>query len=135
MGYAEMHKCVGFFLPSSRILSMEKGLCLATQHFTDDRARTGDTSGKTSDGKDYDDLMDMYGSAGGSIASIAKYGRTNARDIVVSILVSDGDPARKGRNILLDNKYSKVGISITHGQNAHNGSVMAIYLAERYISN
>jgi len=137
-GKQAMQRCIDFLknLPSKEKLHMEKGLCKAAQDFTNDHAKYGTTGDTTIDGKNYEDLMDMYGraEAGVSIASLVRYGRRNAKDIVISILVSDGDLQRKGRKILIDSVYGKVGIGITRGQNAVKGAVLAIYLAERYTS-
>ena len=143
-GRRAMERCIDYLknLPPKKKLHMEKGLCKAAQDFTDDHAMYGTTGDTTVNGKNYEDLMDMYGraEAGVKIASLVRYGRRNAKDIVISILVSDGDYDRKGRKILLgnvsgrDDVFGKVGIGITRGQNAVKGAVLAIYLAESYTS-
>ena len=139
-GKKAMQKCISNLklLKTSKILHMEKGLCSAAQYFADDHARTGSSLDYTSDGSDFEALINRYGSVVGTnqeIAQLVQYGEKDIKDIVISILVSDGDTSRKSRHILLDNVYSKVGIGFTSSSTACKGSVPVIYLAQTYASH
>ena len=58
-----------------------------------------------------DDIIEKYGSFVGSLNRELDMGNETPEDIVVSLIVSDGDPSRSHRDCLLSSELKKVGIA------------------------
>lgn len=58
-----------------------------------------------------DDIIQKYGSFVGSLNRELDMGNETPEDIVVSLIVSDGDPSRSHRDCLLSSELKKVGIA------------------------
>ena len=56
-------------------------------------------------------IMEQYGNFKGEFNQAMEFGSENPEEIVINLLVSDGDSSREYRNILLNPKLKKIGIA------------------------
>ena len=56
-------------------------------------------------------IMEKYGNFKGEFNQAMEFGSDNPQEIVINLLVSDGDNSREYRNVLLNPKLKKVGIA------------------------
>jgi len=56
-------------------------------------------------------IMEKYGNFKGEFDQAMEFGSENPEEIVINLLVSDGDSSREYRNILLNPKLKKIGIA------------------------
>ena len=133
-GKRAMEKCI-FELKhsySAKLLSMEKGLCNAAYHLADDQAKTGRKDEETSTYLSFKDRLKRYGAPSGFIGELREYDNENVKDIVIHLLVSDGDITRAGRCLILNDSFTKIGIGVAF---KHAKTVTIIDLAEKYITD
>jgi len=71
-----------------------------------------------------------YGEWGGGWAENIAYAKTNARDIVLALIIDDGQPARKHRKNIFNPKYNFAGAAI--GPHARMHAVCSIDFAGSY---
>lgn len=67
----------------------------------------------TADGKELPtslDLMDNHGTASGASAEVCGFGGRNGRAMVFSFVIGDGDASRTYRRVLLDSRWTAIGI-------------------------
>ena len=60
---------------------------------------------------DMEKIISKYGNFYGNFARAIDYGGENAEQVMVNLLVSDGDPSRSQRESLLSNDLRKVGVA------------------------
>lgn len=94
--------------PSQGPLALSAGMSRAAADHCADQA--GGRRGH--DGSDHSNpaaRISRYGQWTGGWAENISYGKTNARDIIIALIVDDGQPARKHRKNIFNPKYNVVG--------------------------
>ena len=74
--------------------------------------------------------MSRYGVWGGSWGENIAYGKTNARDIVIALIIDDGLRARKHRKNIFNSNYSYAGAAF--GRHARFGTMCSMDFAGGY---
>ena len=74
--------------------------------------------------------ISRYGEWGGGWAENIAYAKTNARDIVLALIIDDGQPARKHRKNIFNPKFNVAGAAI--GPHARLRAVCSIDFAGSY---
>src|SRR3954466_16188474 len=85
-------------------LALSPGMCRAAADHCGDQAggrRGHDGSDRSSPGT----RMSRYGVCSGGWAENLAYGKTNARDIIIALIIDDGLPARKHRKNIFNPLY------------------------------
>jgi len=72
----------------------------------------GLTGSKLSDGTSSEDRLNHYGKVTQPYEELLIYGFETPNDLVLQWIIDDGDFSRRRRNILLNEKYSTIGISV-----------------------
>ena len=78
---------------------------------------------------DINTIIDKYGSYQGEFAQSMEYGSITPEQIVISLLVSDGDSTRAYRDILLKSSLKKIGIA-TGKHNVYQNVAVLLYCIE-----
>ena len=71
--------------------------------------------------------MSRYGSLSGGWAENISYGKSNARDVVMALIIDDGQPARKHRKNIFNPIYNCAGAAF--GRHARFGTMCSIDFA------
>ena len=79
-----------------------------------------------------DDIIKKYGGYTGSFSRAMEFGAETAEQVIVSLIVSDGDKSRGKRETLLNPKLLQVGAAA--GRHKIFGSVSAIILCSEFIN-
>jgi len=75
--------------------------------------------------------ISRYGECGGGWAENIAYAKTNARDIILALIIDDGQPASKHRKNIFNAKYNFAGAAI--GPHARLHAVCSIDFSGSYI--
>jgi uncharacterized protein YkwD len=89
-------------------LSLSAGMCRAAADHCADQVggrRGHDGSDRSNPGS----RISRYGQWSGGWAENIAYGKTNARDIIVALIIDDGQPARKHRKNIFNPKWNVTG--------------------------
>ena len=107
-------------------LVLSHGMCrAAADHCAD---QVGGRMGH--DGSDHSNpavRISRYGQWGGGWAENIAYGKTNARDIIMALIIDDGLPARKHRKNIFNSRYNVAGAAF--GSHARFRTVCSIDFA------
>lgn len=76
------------------------------------------------------DRMNRYGAWHGGWAENVAYGKADAQDVVLALIIDDGQPARKHRKNIFNASYGFAGAAF--GNHARFGSVCSIDFAVSY---
>jgi uncharacterized protein YkwD len=111
-GATAMKECVSWLSASAKMgpLSPDKDLCNVAQRHTSAQSKTRETGHTSPNGETFEDRLRKLKFS--NSAECISYGEDRARGIVISLLVDDGVPSRGHRKIILDPRYSVVGISV-----------------------
>ena len=93
-------------------LSPKKGLMLAARDHAKDQAISGATGHTGSDRSTLTDRLNRYGKWDISAGENIDYGNGDARRIVTSLLIDDGETSRWHRINLLNGSFKFVGVSV-----------------------
>jgi uncharacterized protein YkwD len=93
-------------------LSPKKGLTLAARDHARDQAITGATGHTGSDKSTLADRLNRYGKWDISAGENIDYGNGDARRIMTSLLIDDGETSRWHRINLLNGSFKFVGVSV-----------------------
>jgi uncharacterized protein YkwD len=111
-------------------LSLSLGMCRAAADHCLDQAggrRGHDGSDRSSPGTRISRYGEWLGGWGENIA----YGKTNARDIIMALIIDDGQPARKHRKNIFNSKFNCAGAA--YGPHAVYRTVCSIDFAGSYV--
>jgi uncharacterized protein YkwD len=111
-------------------LSLSAGMCRAAADHCLDQAggrRGHDGSDRSSPGTRISRYGEWLGGWGENIA----YGKTNARDIIMALIIDDGLPARKHRKNIFNPKFNCAGAA--YGPHAVYRTVCSIDFAGGYV--
>ena len=110
-------------------LILSTGMCRAAADHCADQ-----TSGRMghggSDRSTPGSRISRYGEWGGGWAENIAYGKTNARDIIMALIIDDGLPARKHRKNIFNPKFNVAGAAF--GPHARYRTVCSIDFAGAY---
>lgn len=111
-GLAALDECIRVLMNTSPLppLTPSRGLTLAARDQVKDQGATGSTGHNGSDGSTMLSRIERYGQWKSMAAENISYGYSDARDIVISLLVDDGVPSRGHRKNLLNDRFSVVGV-------------------------
>jgi uncharacterized protein YkwD len=110
-------------------LSLSPGMCRASADHCADQA--GGRRGH--DGSDHSNpatRISRYGEWGGGWGENLAYGKANARDIIMALIIDDGLPARKHRKNIFNPKFNVVGAAF--GAHAVYRTVCSVDFAGSY---
>ena len=91
------------------LLSPDQELSKAALRHTSQQSKTRETGHDSPNGETFEYRLRKIKFS--NTAECISYGESEARGIVVSLLVDDGVPSRGHRNIILNPRYSSVGIA------------------------
>jgi uncharacterized protein YkwD len=74
--------------------------------------------------------ISRYGTFVGSWGENLSYGKTSARDVVLALIIDDGQPARKHRQNIFNPSFNVVGAAF--GRHARFGTVCSMHFAGGY---
>jgi hypothetical protein len=110
-GAKAVEECIAQLLRTNKmgLLDPDKDLAKAAFRHTSKQSKTREIGHNSPDGETFEHRLRKikYSITGECIS----YGEDKARDIVTSLLVDDGVPSRGHRKIVLDPRFSCVGIS------------------------
>lgn len=125
-GFGAVAEAIHFLRSTSplRPLALSTGMCQgAADHCAEQAAGAighGNPAGR----------MNRYGTWAASWGENISYGKRNARDIVMALIIDDGLPARKHRANIFAAKFNYAGAA--YGPHARYGSVCSIDFAGAY---
>lgn len=102
----------------------------ARDHCTD-LSKTNSTGHKGSDGNFVDARVARYGEWAKAIGENIAYGEENARDVVLGMIIDDGNPKRGHRENLFNANYQFAGVSLS-GRTTH-GALCVINFAGAFV--
>jgi uncharacterized protein YkwD len=91
-------------------LELSPGISRAARDHADDIGRSGSTSHTGSDGSQFWDRMERYGEWTGDSGENIMFGSSEARTVVMDLLIDDGVPSRGHRQNLLSRKFAVFGV-------------------------
>jgi uncharacterized protein YkwD len=94
-------------------LTVNRGMCLAAKDHANDLALKGVTGHKGSDGSSPNARLERYGSWEGLVGENIVYEVFTAREIVIGLIIDDGNPNRGHRRNVFDPNHRVTGVSIT----------------------
>jgi len=89
----------------------DKRLTLAARDHQQDQSRTGQTGHKGSNGSSISDRIERHGTWDRKISENIFYGDTDARSVVLHLVIDDGVPSRGHRINFLDPELKYVGVA------------------------
>jgi len=93
------------------VLSPSMGISSAARDHVQDQGPSGGTSHQGTDGSRMSDRFNRYGRWSGKIGENISYGRFDAREVVVQLIVDDGVKDRGHRQNLFDPEFRVVGVA------------------------
>ena len=79
---------------------------------------------------DLDKLIEKYGKYSGNLSRALDFGGETAEQVLVNLIVSDGDPSREQRENLLNKELKKVGVAF--GKHDEFGCVTTIITVSKF---
>ena len=113
-------------------LALSPGMCRGAADHCADQA-SGGFSHNGKDGSNPGSRMSRYGTWASAWGENIAYGKKSARDIVLALIIDDGQPARKHRKNIFSAKFNYAGAA--YGSHARFGSVCSIDFAGGYIEH
>src|SRR4051794_3598440 len=113
-------------------LTLSAGMCRGAADHCSDQA-SGGFSHNGKDGSNPGSRMSRYGTWTSAWGENIAYGKKNARDIVLALIIDDGQPARKHRKNIFSTKFNYAGAA--SGSHARFGTVCSIDFAGGYIEH
>ena len=110
-------------------LTLSEGMCRAAADHCVDQAG-GARGHEGSDRSTPGNRISRYGQWGGAWGENIAYGKTNARDIILALIIDDGLPARKHRKNIFNPKFNYAGAA--YGPHAIYRTVCSIDFAGAY---
>ena len=114
----------------TQALIPSKGMC---QIANDYLARIQSTDLNKIDEIDTNEIVEKYGSYEGELSQSMEYGSPTPEQVVISLLVSDGDSSRGYRQSLLNPNFKQIGIA--RGKHDSYQSVTVILYCTKYKNN
>ena len=115
------------FVKSQPSLKPSKGMSLGARDHVEEQGPTGSTGHESRDGNLVWDRVNKYGKWKKTIGENISYGRDNARDIVLGLIIDDGILNRGHRKNIFNPRYAVVGVA--YGYHAVYGNMCVITFA------
>jgi uncharacterized protein YkwD len=114
-GVAAVDEAINFLRATQPTSPLEvvKGMCLAAKDHANDLALKGISGHRGSDGSSPNARLDRYGSWESTVGETVVYEISNARQVVIALIIDDGVPNRGHRRNIFDPNYRVAGVSIT----------------------
>ena len=106
------------------------GISRAARDHVLDQGPSGGLGHLGNDGSRMSDRVSRYGEWSGKIGENISYGRSDAREVVVQLIVDDGSPGREHRQNLFDSEFKLVGLAC--GQHSEYRSMCVTTFAMDY---
>ncbi len=90
------------------LLMPSRGMSQATKDHVNDNGKNGSTG---SDDSQPWDRVNRHGTWGGTIAESISFGRSEARDVLIRLIIDDGYADRGNRNNIFDNTFQVTGVA------------------------
>jgi len=116
--------------PPERLLTLSPGMCRAASDHCADQAG-GRTGHGGSDRSTPGNRLSRYGIWTGLWGENIAYGKTTAREVVLTLIIDDGQPARPHRKNIFNPNFNYAGAA--SGPHSRYGSVCTIDFANSYI--
>ncbi len=113
-----------------RALSTSPGISRAAKDHVLDQGPSGGLGHRGNDASRMSDRVGRYGKWTGKIGENISYGRSDARDVVIQLIVDDGIPSRGHRKNLFDPAFRVVGIAC--GKHAEYRAMCVTTFASAY---
>ncbi len=112
-------------------LKFSEGMSKAAMDHVKDQGTKGMLGHKGSDGSQPSDRVNRYGTWRWIAGENISYGRDQARDIVIGLIIDDGIPSRGHRENIFNQSYHFVGVAC--GDHKTFGAMCVITFAGEYI--
>jgi Ca2+-binding EF-hand superfamily protein/uncharacterized protein YkwD len=134
-GASNVLACINYLKSVQKVppLIPSSALSQAAQLHADDIGPSGRMSHIGQDGSEPSDRIEKFGQWSGHLGENIDYGNASPEDIIVSLLIDDGVPARGQRLNLMKREHKYVGIGF--GYHAEYQYVCVILFAELVIEN
>ena len=131
-GVAALDEAIAALKASRKAVALvaSSGLGAAAHDHVVDEGPTGAFGHKGSDGSNSFQRISRHGRSGGLSGEVIDYGWSDAKDIVIDLLVDDGVRDRGHRTNVLHPLYAQAGVSC--GPHAHYGVMCVVEMAEQY---
>lgn len=131
-GTHAIDEAIGFLRHAQPVqpLAVSTGMCRAAADHCADQAGGGFGHGG-SDRSNPATRINRYGMCTGGWGENISYGKSNARDVVIALIVDDGQPARKHRKNIFNPSFNCAGASF--GRHATFGSMCSIEYSGGYV--
>ena len=132
-GVSAVDEAIRFLNAAKSIPSIRcsKGMSLAAKDHVEAQGPTGAIGHKDQNGSQPWDRVNRYGTWQKRIGENISYGRDNARDIVMGLIIDDGVPDRGHRKNIFNSEFRVVGVA--YGYHATYRSVCVINFAGGFI--
>ena len=110
-------------------LALSPGMCRAAADHCADQA-SGGFGHAGRDSSHADKRIARYGMFGGCWGENISYGKATARDVVLALIIDDGQPARKHRKNIFNSSFNFAGAAF--GRHARFGTVCSMDFAGSY---
>ena len=101
------------FLKSAPTIDEElipsKGLCRIAQDYFKKVQNCDDDNELNS--INIEEIIDKYGGSSGKFSKIIEFGGNTPENVIINVVVNDGNKSREKRNSLFDNSFTKVGVA------------------------
>lgn len=114
-------------------INASQGMTRGARDHCKDLSATNSTGHKGSDGNFVDARVNRYGEWTKAIGENIAYGEENARDVVLGMLIDDGNPKRGHRQNIFNPNYGFAGVSLS-GRTTQ-GALCVINFAGAFIEN
>ncbi|MDY6786232.1 MAG: CAP domain-containing protein [Cyanobacteriota bacterium] len=111
-------------------LQLSVGMSMAARDHANDMGSKGLVGHYGSDGSQFLDRLNRYGSSDGAVGENISYGVTTARAVVMQMIVDDGVAGRFHRDNILDDEFSRTGIAC--GSHQRYQQICAIVYSTEY---
>lgn len=111
-------------------LEVSKGMCLGAKDHVKDLGMSGSTGHKGSDGSLPDQRVNRYGMWQLAIGENIAYSSSNAREVVLGMIVDDGKPERGHRLNIFNAAHHVAGVA---GQPSPNGIICVVTYAGGFV--
>ncbi len=95
-------------------LTPSPGMSQAAKDHVRDQGPKGSLGHQGSDGSGMSERVRRYGNWRGKIAENISYGHADAREVVIQLIIDDGNPDRGHRETLFDPDHRVVGVACGH---------------------
>lgn len=131
-GMAAVDEAIEFLKKTSALspLKLSKGLSNAAALHLEDMAKSGIFSAQGSDMSSPNDRANKFGVAKFGVIQNMTEGIKTPREIILQMLVSDGQKSRSQRNNLLKSEVNLIGISTGEGK---KGTLCVLVLTNSYV--